>query len=358
MPRSIRQLAAVSACISHYMLQTQLLVILFQMIDTLILLRSEVRATAAEKREWKQRLAWSKFSNSLSDKQFRRMFRMPRDCFDLLCSRIIKAVGESEFKSETYLEMLEHAPGTTMMGRVYCMHKQYYGGLICGEIKLAITLRLMAGGSYLDLAALYVCGYTYVYSIFHYVTERWICNEKVIAIELYNQIELEDESAMKEVATDFAQGSSKGIMYGCIGAIDGWLVKIKCPSKLEGVQNAGGFFSRKGYFALNVQVIVDKYKRVTWFSINCRGGEHDSTALESTSFYGLLLAKSRYLASKGWFIIGDLAYSLCQFLITSFDNVRHGSAEDNFNFFNPLQEFTWSVLSAKLMQGGGSSGSL
>jgi hypothetical protein len=50
-------------------------------------------------------------------------------------------------------------------------------------------------------------------------------------------------------------------------------------------------------------------------------------------FISLLLAKSRYLASKGWFIIGDSAYSLCQFLITPFDNVRHGLAEDNFNFF-------------------------
>jgi hypothetical protein len=120
----------------------------------------------------------------------------------------------------------------------------------------------MAGGSYLDLAALYVCGYTYVCSIFHYMTER-ICNEKVIAIQLYNQIELEDKKAMKEVATDFAQVLSKGIMYGCIGVIEGWLVKIKCPSKFEVQQNAGGFFSRKGYFALNVQVIVDKYKHVT-----------------------------------------------------------------------------------------------
>ena len=162
--RRIHQLAAVAACISHYMLQTQLLVILLQMIDTLVLLRSEVRVDAADKRQWKQRVTWSKFSHSLSDKQFRQMFRMPRDCVDLLCSRIIGSVGDSEFKSEAYLEMLEHAAGTTMMGCVFHIHKQYCSGMICGEINLAITLRIMAGGSYLDLAALYVCGYSYVYS--------------------------------------------------------------------------------------------------------------------------------------------------------------------------------------------------
>ena len=51
------------------------------------------------------------------------------------------------------------------------------------------------------------------------------------------------------------------------------------------IQNAGGFFSRKGYSALNVQVIVDRSKRVLWASIVCRGGEHDSTAFKMTALY-------------------------------------------------------------------------
>ena len=49
------------------------------------------------------------------------------------------------------------------------------------------------------------------------------------------------------------------IINGCIGALDGWLVKIKSP-KFSEVLNPGKYFSRKGFFALNVQAIVDKKK--------------------------------------------------------------------------------------------------
>ena len=59
-------------------------------------------------------------------------------------------------------------------------HERQSGSFICGEIKLAISIRLMAGGSYLDLAALYACGHTYVYEIFHQVNKDWICNDDVI----------------------------------------------------------------------------------------------------------------------------------------------------------------------------------
>jgi hypothetical protein len=34
-------------------------------------------------------------------------------------------------------------------------HIATYGGFICGEIKLALVLHLLAGGSYLDLALLF-----------------------------------------------------------------------------------------------------------------------------------------------------------------------------------------------------------
>ena len=118
--------------------------------------------------------------------------------------------------------------------------------MICGEIKLAITLRMLAGGSYLDLAALFTCGMSYVYEIFHHVNKHWICNNKFMTIDFYNN--LTDVHAMREAAKSFASGKSMGLMYGCIGALDGWLVRIHCPSILQdGVKNCGGFFSRKEF---------------------------------------------------------------------------------------------------------------
>ena len=43
----------------------------------------------------KKRIPWSYVDNMLNDRQFRRMFRMTRECFALLCENIKVAVGES-----------------------------------------------------------------------------------------------------------------------------------------------------------------------------------------------------------------------------------------------------------------------
>ena len=37
---------------------------------------------------------------------------------------------------------------------------------------------------------------------------------------------------------------------------------------------------------------------------------------------------------RGFYFIGDSAYTLKSFLLTPFDGVMHGSEEDNFNFFH------------------------
>ena len=164
------------------------------------------------------------------------------------------------------------------------------------------------------------------------MTKNWICSNKLTDISFYNN--LQDIEAMRETDLHFSQGSSNGILGGCIGALDGWLVKIDSPSLSDGIENIGGFYRRKGFYALNVQVIVDKYKRVKWFSIFCRGGENDSTAFKGTGLYRELMNHSNRLSRLGFYIFGDSDYSLRNFLITPFDNVHHGTPEDNFNFFH------------------------
>ena len=41
------------------------------------------------------------------------------------------------------------------------------GGVLSGEVKLAVMLRLMAGASYLDLLLIYEISTKSVYSVFH-----------------------------------------------------------------------------------------------------------------------------------------------------------------------------------------------
>lgn len=47
---------------------------------------------------------------------------------------------------------------------------------------------------------------------------------------------------MKEVSDQFFN-ASQGVMSGCIGALDGWVVKIKAPSCLDDVRDPASFYS-------------------------------------------------------------------------------------------------------------------
>jgi hypothetical protein len=94
----------------------------------------------------------------------------------------------------------------------------------------------------------------------------------------------QDEQQMQEVALQFSW-VSREIINGCIGALDGWIVKIQKPQKRDGMGNAASFYSRKGYFGINVQVVVDKQKKILFRSIKSRGAEHNSTAFNSTTLY-------------------------------------------------------------------------
>jgi hypothetical protein len=47
-----------------------------------------------------------------------------------------------------------------------------------------------------------------------------------------------------------------------------------------------------------------------------------------------LLPNWREFASKGFYFICDSAYAIKSFLIPPFNDVVHGTAEDNFNFFH------------------------
>ena len=148
---------------------------------------SSLRKKASRERRWRQRKRWEDFSTSLTDRQFRRYFRMPRECFDLLCKKIRANVGEDKFKSEEYLEDLTNslAPApdsiaTCRLRRLAKAHLNHTGGWISGEVKLAITLRMLAGGSYLDLGLIFGTGSTYPYTIFNNVIPRWICKDDLV----------------------------------------------------------------------------------------------------------------------------------------------------------------------------------
>ena len=167
-----------------------------------------IRSNAAKIRRKKKRVNWTYISQRISDKQFRRMFRMTRECFLNLCNLIISHVGDEAFKSESYLEA--YLKGKNSM---HLAHEQSCGGYISGETKLAITLRILAGGDPCDLAVLFDITALYCNQIMLFVLKNWINATNIGCIDMHSY--LKDLSKLSIVSEGFSQRSN-GVLLSLI----------------------------------------------------------------------------------------------------------------------------------------------
>lgn len=299
--------------------------------------RGQINRHYAKHREPRPRKSWARLKRVMTDRQFRRYFRMSKDMYQMLCNDIEDIIGAEEFKSEDFLNTMLTTPRVGSANNIYVAHENSTGGMISGEIKLAITLRILGGGSYMDIAMFYEASFNHAHKIFKHVVEDWLCHPSFYPI---NGIEYcSDDDRMREVALQFSTASNN-VINGCIGALDGWVVKVQRPAERDGVPDPTSFYSRKGFYAINVQAIVDKRKRVLFRSIMSRGAEHDSTAFKKSSLYKWLSSNWRSMVEKGYFFIGDSAYSLKSFLLTPYDNALHDTPEDNYNFFHSSSQIS------------------
>ena len=292
------------------------------------------------RRDW-VREHFSSFRERASSTLFRRMFRMPENTFEILCKRIEASVGEEEFCSENFI-ITKLEEGNSKLARIYQANKKSHArGWICGEVKVTIALWFLAGASYADILHIFGVWYSHSHRILHEVCEHWLCKDWVSKYIL--EAALDDANDMLQISKVFAtKGRSQGILAGIIGALDGWLVKICKPKLCEGVRNPGTYFSRKGFFALNVQCIVDRNKKIIWRAINAKGSEHDSKAFKNTKLCKKLegtYRKDDCLLNQNefgilFYLISDSAYALRPFLLTPYDNAASDSAEDVFNFIH------------------------
>ena len=250
------------------------------------------------------------------------MFRMPRDSFHTLCEHVVSKVGMSVFKPETSIQEKKTQIDTTEAS-------MFFGGVLCGELKLAVTIRILAGASYLDLLASYNISTASVYSIFHQGI-GWI--NTTFQFPLVDWLRNSNWPVLHKVSSGFGAASGD-VFQGCFGAIDGLAIKIKCPPISETVPDPGNYFCRKGFYALNVQAIRDKSKRILWCSTGHKGATHDSVAYTETKLCMLLESLSAQLQEQGLFLVGDSAYPLLSYLMIPFPDAQSSTIEDAFNFW-------------------------
>jgi hypothetical protein len=127
----------------------------------------------------------------------------------------------------------------------------------------------------------------------------------------------------------------------------------------------GGYWNRKGFYELNVQVICDQHKLIIWRSINdAKGGENDSTAFKSTQLWEKLTTLAcdpesflnRNPFGLWFYILGDLIYALRLFLLTPYPTAASGSAEDAFNYFHSSNRIIIECCLERFMHVGVFSG--
>ena len=74
------------------------------------------------------------------------------------------------------------------------------------------------------------------------------------------------------------------MISGCIGAIDGLLVVVKCPSMKDSSNNPSSYYS--GHYCchwLNVQAICDASCQLTFFAVAAPGKSSDQAVIECTA---------------------------------------------------------------------------
>ena len=253
-----------------------------------------------EVRKEGRRLSFQEVTAWMSDEEFQRAFRMQRSTFrklvELLC---------------VHLERNE------------AMALRVSDGPIPVQVRVGIALRLMAGGSAIDLMTL-----------FHIpdATINYILRE--VSQALNSVLTLPGVPTSVPECRRLAEWMRcsrvvRNPFYGCIGAVDGMAIRIHKPREKDLPRD---YRSRKGFFALPLQCLVDGKYRILCFSMRCVGATHDSMSYAVSNLAAFL--RDGCLPREFW-IVGDEAYVCSELLITPYARAvaPPGSARDALNFF-------------------------
>jgi hypothetical protein len=121
---------------------------------------------------------------------------------------------------------------------------------ICCEIMLHCTIRFLLGGSYHDIHATVSISKP---SFYHLVWHTIDCINKLEALD----VQLPSIDQLNSIRDGFKRISTDGVMNGCVGSLDGYLLRITAPSFAE-CRNVTAYFS--GHYCtygVNVQAMCD-----------------------------------------------------------------------------------------------------
>jgi hypothetical protein len=210
---------------------------------------------------------------------FKRMFRVDRYTFEEILEKI------SPFLDEKNDQKAINSSGSP----------------VTNKTRLAVTLRWLAGGSYVDLCFAWGVGVSTFYG------ERGIIWPTIEAIDLAFEmgLPLHDVEKLEELSMGFSEHSG-GILDGCVLAMDGFAVLTRQPYDNE-VLYKKDYRYRKGGFGIVVLAGCDVKCRFIVASCNHSGSTNDIIAWQHMDLYEAVEIDGM-LPSK-YFFIGDEAFT-------------------------------------------------
>ena len=235
-------------------------------------------------------------------KRFERMFKVTYAEFGELTQRISARRAEQEARDR------QGADGWwSRVTRARAPARKPGRKGLSVELGLAMTLRYLAGGSLWDI--MLWANILSTRSFYKHVRATLVDLDACLP-EPTLEADLSDPERLKALAHGF-EARSYGWIKGCIGAVDGLLLPIIAPTNVEG-DGAGKYFTRKGFFAWNVQGVCDSDCRITYFSMDNVGSTHDSLAWSRDAMSKRMsLGGDAFdaLAPLGLHLVGDEAYT-------------------------------------------------
>ena len=197
-----------------------------------------------------KRVSWKSVCAQFTDDEFRRRYRLTRDEFASLFQRIA-------VQQPSYLGKRRNR--------------------LSPRLRLASTLRFLAGGSAIDVADLHGQRSAAFYQDF------WETIAAINATESLG-IDWQDETELEKMELECSCGVGKGTYRCVVGYVDGIVFRIEKPRQ-GSTSNVGDFrCERKKMWGINTQVVCDANMRIiVLFAVTTGSNAHDSTALRATA---------------------------------------------------------------------------
>ena len=247
------------------------------------------------------RMSWMSKLEALSSLEFRRSYRMSLVTFKKLLATL-----------KPYLDSQQP-------------QKARVSKPISAVLKLSMTIRYLAGGSYLDVYQHHGVSASSFYKIVRETTD-------IIDGVFTMRHPTDNPTMLAEIEGGFHEISKldDGLMGGWVGAVDGISIRIRRPNRNED-DRPRRYFNRKQFFALNCQAIVDSRKRFREMAIDSPGSTHDAVAWIHSDLYRRIQAQGGLPC--GYWIAGDAAYGCSAWMLCPYSGKRLDRRRDSFNFF-------------------------